>query len=450
MEIPENVRQTLAVVAKYHFWILAALVPAIALPVLWVGNDGLTAKIGQQRQKIQSTLSQISSVTGVSPHPNAEWAKAIDAETTKISDETFAEWQQLWDSQATLRTWPADLGDDFLPAVASLAPNGRLERKFLLRYQKLVPRFARSLPTKMGVKEEMVEVSPPPGQPPGAPQRPGVPPAAAVFATTWNAADQKTLYDSFVWDVPPSTTQVLAAQEELWVYAALCDLLGQFNQRKQQPGGRTLPIASIDELAVGYRAAKSSMAAAESKRIFIPVGGEQVAAEGGPVEADGFAIAPAGGEPPPGEDPSAAGGEAAVNPRFEPGTKVTDENAYRNLIYVDFNGRPLTAAQLDTVPDAKMLHLVPFVFKGVVDQRELDALLVALGSAGLPIDVREVRINPGAGGVGQPTGQPGPGGPSQARRYDVRVEVRGTVALATRPEKAAIGAAAAPAPEEGA
>ena len=136
MEIPENVRQTLAVVAKYHFWILAALVPAIALPVLWVGNGGLTAKIGQQRQKIQSTLGQISSVTGVSPHPNAEWAKAIDAETTKISDETFAEWQQLWDSQATLRTWPADLGDDFLPAVASLAPNGRLERKFLLRYQK--------------------------------------------------------------------------------------------------------------------------------------------------------------------------------------------------------------------------------------------------------------------------------------------------------------------------
>jgi hypothetical protein len=415
MEIPENVRQTLAVVAKYHFWILAALVPAIALPVLWVGNDGLTAKIGQQRQKIQSTLGQISSVTGVSPHPNA-----------------------------TLRTWPADLGDDFLPAVASLAPNGRLERKFLLRYQKLVPRFARSLPTKMGVKEEMVGVSPPPGQPPGAAQRPGVPPAAAGFATTWNAADQKTLYDSFVWDVPPSTTQVLAAQEELWVYAALCDLLGQFNQRKQQPGGRTLPIASINELAVGYRAAKSSMAAAESKRILIPVGGEQVAAEGGPVDA--------GGEPPPGEDPSAAGGEAAVNPRFEPGTKVTDENAYRNLIYVDFNGRPLTAAQLDTVPDAKMLHLVPFVFKGVVDQRELDALLVALGSAGLPIDVRQVRINAGASGgpAAGGGGQPGPGGPAQARRYDVQVEVRGTVALATRPEKAAIGAAAAPPPEEGA
>jgi hypothetical protein len=100
------------------------------------------------------------------------------------------------------------------------------------------------------------------------------------------------------------------------------------------------------------------------------------------------------------------------------------------------------------VPDAKMLHLVPFVFKGVVDQRELDALLVALGSASLPIDVREVRINPGAGGAAAPTGQPGSASTLQTRRYDVRVEVRGTVALATPPDKAAIGAAAAPVPAE--
>jgi len=447
MEIPENVRQTLAVVAKYHFWILATLVPAIALPVLWMGNGGLTAKIGQQRQKIQSTLGQISSVTGVSPHPNAEWAKVIDAETTKISDETLAEWQQLWDGQATLRTWPADLGDDFLPAVASLAPGGRLERKFLLRYQKLVPRFARALPGRMGVKDEMVEAAAAPGQPaaPQADVRGRMP--VAAFETTWNAADQKKLYESFVWDVPPTTTQVLVAQEELWVYGALCDLLGQFNGRKKQQGSRELPIASIDELAVGYRAAESAMAAADTKRIVIPAGGQPVA-EGGPVDADGFAIAPAGGESPPAEDPAAAGGEGAVNPRFQKDGKSTDETAYRNLIYVDFNGKPLTAAQLATVPDAKMLHLVPFVFKGVVDQRELDALLVALGSASLPIDVREVRINPGAGGAAAPTGQPGSASTLQTRRYDVRVEVRGTVALATPPDKAAIGAAAAPVPAE--
>lgn len=452
MEIPDNVRQTLAVIAKYHFWILATLVPAIALTVLWLGNTALTARINQQRQKIQSTLGQISSVTSVAPHPNAEWAKVIDGESTKISAETLAEWQQLWESQADLRKWPDDLGvDDFLPAAATLSPGGKLERKYLLRYQKLVPRFARSLPARLGVRDEMVEVATAPGQP----GRPDALAAQAKVETLWNPADQKKLYDSFVWEVPPTTTQVLVAQEELWVYGALCDVIGQFNGRKKAQGSRELPIAVIDELAVGYRAAQEARAAAESKRIVIPAGAPE-AAVGGPVDAEGFAIAPPPGEAPP-EDPSAAGGtgEAAVNPRFETGAKAASEDDYRNLIYVDFAGKPLTAAQLGTVPDARMVHLVPFVFKGVVDQRELDGLLVALAAAKLPIDVREVRINPGMGGSAAGSGAAPPaggggGGPAQPRRYDVRVELRGTVALATAPDEAALGPAPAAATEEGA
>ncbi|MEY3206110.1 MAG: hypothetical protein RLZZ21_2441 [Planctomycetota bacterium] len=448
MEIPENVRQTLGVIAKYHFWILATLVPAIALTVLWIGNSALTVRIKQQRQKIQSTLGQISSVTSVSPHPNAEWAKVIDGESTKISAETLAEWQQLWESQADLRTWPDDLGvDDFLPAAATVAPGGRLERKYLLRYQKFVPRFARSLPVRLGVKDEMVEAATPAGR---QPDRPDAMAAAALIETTWNAADQKKLYDSFVWDAPPTTTQVLVAQEELWVYGALCDVIGQFNARKKAQGSRELPIAMIDELAVGYRAAKDALAAAEAKRIVIPAGAPE-AAVGGPVDADGFAIAPAPGDAPP-DDPMAAGGtgEAVVNPRFESGAKAASEDSYRNLIYVDFAGKPLTAAQLGTVPDARMVHLVPFVFKGVIDQRELDGLLVALASANLPIDVREVRINPGAGGAAAGSASAPPAGAGAGRRYDVRVELRGTVALATAPDEAALGSAPAAAMEEGA
>lgn len=450
MEIPDNVRQTLAVVAKYHFWILAALVPLIALPVLWLGNTAVTARINQQRQKIQSTLSQIGGVTGVSPHPNAEWAKVIDGDTTRIATETLTEWQQLWDSQAALRKWPDDLGvDDFLPAVEALPPGGKLERKYLLRYQKLVPRFARSLPERLGVKEEMVEAAVPARQP----ERPDAA-AATRMETTWSAGDQKKLYDSLVWDVPPTTTQVLVAQEELWVYGALCDVIGQFNARQKADGKRDFPIASIDELAVGYRAAKDALAAVGAKRIVMPAGAPEAAS--GPVDAEGFAIAPPPGEEPL-ADPTAAAGaaEAAVNPRFESGAKAANEDDYRNLVYVDFAGRPLTAAQLSATPDARMVRLVPFVFKGVVDQRELDGLLVALAAANLPIDVREVRINPGATGGAVATGAGAAGGPGSSagvkpRRYDVRVELRGTVALATPPDKTAVGSGPAVPAEEGA
>lgn len=434
MEIPDNVRQTLAAVARYHFWILAVLVPVCMMPVLSMGSAALTARIAEQRQKIRSTLGQIDSVTNVRPHPNAEWATAIDEESTRIAAETQAEWRRLWESQATLRTWPDDLGvDDFLPAVAGLAPGGKLERKYLQRYQKLAPRFVRGLPARLGVTEAMVEAAAPEVAAPRDVDRPGTVPPPAVVGATWNPADQKRLYESFVWDVPPTTTQVLVAQEELWVLGAFCDLIGQFNDRNRAAESRELPISLINELAVGYRAALDPPGGLGESRLRKPKIFD-------PEEEPGFGedLPPppdAAELMPPGELP-AEPPEPVVNPRFTPGSKSRNEDDYRNLIYVDFASKPLTAAELAAAPDARMVHLVPFVFKGVIDQRRLDALLVSFAASSLPIDVREVRINPGAGS-GAVAGLPGPGsdgGTVRSRPYDVVVELRGTVALATSPE----------------
>jgi len=71
----------------------------------------------------------------------------------------------------------------------------------------------------------------------------------------------------------------------------------------------------------------------------------------------------------------------------------------------------------------------------VMDQRQLDRLLVALAQWPLPIDVRQVRINPGSAATrGGGSGRAGqPGDPGVPRRYDVVVELRGSVALATPP-----------------
>jgi hypothetical protein len=154
------------------------------------------------------------------------------------------------------------------------------------------------------------------------------------------------------------------------------------------------------------------------------------------------------------------GGEAPADPSASP------DDSLRNWIYVDFAGKPLMAADLATSPDAQLVHLVPFVMRAIVDERKLDALLVDLASAPVPIDVRQVRINPGTGGAGmggpgmggpgmgmQPPGRRGefegpgmPGGPTVtpgSRPNDVTVELRGTVALATPPDRQALGLEAA-------
>jgi hypothetical protein len=263
----------------------------------------------------------------------------------------------------------------------------------------------------------------------------------------WNPADQARVFASFNWEKPPSTTQVLLAQEELWVYGVLADAIARVNA--PSAGSYTAAIPIVEQLAVGYPAAEDNPGGVGSGRIIVPV-------------ATGQAIGPGDFAPPdPGQMQAGAG--AAVNrpphPRFGgvgpggampgPGGEppadfaAAPEDLLRNWIYVDFTGKPLMAAELATSLDAKIVHLVPFVIRAVIDERKIDALLVDLASAPTPIDVRQVRIDPNGAGPGISGPPPGlPGVPAaQAGRLptEVNVELRGTVALATFPDRRLIG-----------
>jgi hypothetical protein len=124
------------------------------------------------------------------------------------------------------------------------------------------------------------------------------------------------------------------------------------------------------------------------------------------------------------------GSQAAVVP-------ADPDETLRNWIYVDFAGRPLTGAELAAAVDSQMVHLMPFVLRLVIDQRQIDPLLVSLSTSAIPIDVRQIRINATggpAGGDGVATGSTGSG-----RMYDVTLELRGTVGLATPPSEKAVG-----------
>lgn len=159
--------------------------------------------------------------------------------------------------------------------------------------------------------------------------------------------------------------------------------------------------------------------------------------------------------PHPRFDGAVAGGPMLGGPGFSPemggdpaaaaAAPASPDDMLKEWIYVDFAGKPLTSAELATSADARMVHLMPFTLRLTMDQRRIDALLADLASNPLPIDVRQVRINPGQSG----SGPQGPGGPapqpaaSSSRPYDVLVEIRGTVGLAVQPDEAAIGGAAA-------
>lgn len=451
--IPENVREVLASIWKYHFWIVAAIVPLILLPLLSLGAASLQERIAAQQRAIEGKRSQVKAVVGIAPHPNRQWSEAIETRARNVGDETRREWQRLWDSQASLRVWPAELGDDFVAAVQALRPGDRLERPALLNYQRRVQRFARGLAERMGVPEEMGEQQGAAGARTAG--RGAEEPAGPRPLYTWNAADQQRLWKTFSWGRPPSTEQVLLAQQELWAYGQFCDLIRGFNTGATGP--HDVAITRIEQLAVGYPAAEDAPGGRGTGRLVIPPPpaasrrdrgefGEPAEAVPEPPVADAFGAEEA--------VPDAEPFVRPPHPRFSDGREAAESlpGEQWNWAYVDFAGQPLLAGELAAAPGLDMVRLMPFVLRVVMDQRQLDRLLVALAEWPVPIDVRQVRINASGGGTGGSgrrgfedgeSRAPEQGGSSQGsgdlalpRRYDMVVELRGSVALATPPESA--------------
>ncbi len=505
--VPEGARPAVKAMLKHHFWILAVLLPLILLPLLFFGSGAIGTQIDSRRQEIDGKLSQVKQVSGVNPHPNEEWSRAIEAQSVSVIQEITDEWKRLWESQAALRVWPEELGQDFRTAVARLRTNDSLTRQLLQRYQATVPRVVTKLPERMGVPAVPFDVgragpgvagSPMPdprmgfgaGAPPGGLPIPGSDPAATTpFVPSkliWNSADQARIFQSFVWTAVPSTRQVLMAQEQLWVYGLFCDTIRDFV--KDATGPHDSPIAMVDEIAIGQDAAEPGPGGMLEGRVFLPAAPRGAAGMGMDVSGMSSGMGPGmGSGMGPGMDsammgagPGFGGGQRAGRgmrlrggrpgldasgsgfpggPGGMPGTGAGEmANAAPSDIellsyaYVDFGGSALPADKLTTEPGAEMVHLMPFAIRVVIDQRRIDAFLVAMAASSIPIDVRQIRINAdsatngfnadsGIGGLmpmgpADPNAFAGSGGfPSTAglRRYDVRLEIRGTVALATKP-----------------
>ena len=122
-----------------------------------------------------------------------------------------------------------------------------------------------------------------------------------------------------------------------------------------------------------------------------------------------------------------------------------DDEAILNWIYVDSDGKPLDSGVVAESPDTKFVHLIPFCLKGKVDQRKIDLLLRSFATMSVPIDVRQIRINPDAmsfmgdeGGM-MDSMEPGAISEDGVRRYDMDVELRGSIALVQKPDGTVVG-----------
>jgi len=453
VEIPNDIKGYLKQVQKYHFWLLAILMPLILVPLAFTADAKLLKEIDARSSAVKSKVESINSVAGKTAeglesfgHPQSEWAEQVSRSNNKLRIKTLEQWASIWDQQKTIRTWPADLGSDFVRAIVRLKPGQNLSTRFRDRYLDRIRRIVQKLPSRIDAKESM-EAN-------GGFERGefGMSPDMdstdedADHRVVWDSTDQNELFQAFYWTSTPSTKQIILAQEELWAYEILCDVVAKANNESTGSHNATIPYVS--QLAVGYRAAEEDPGGRGGGRIKInSVGVDDFMDMDMGMGMDGEMM----GKP---ANPRFAGvgGYGMEEEMYDEFTGMPIESASEdndeallNWIYVDSEGVPLESALVAESPDTKFVHYIPFCLKGRVDQRKLDLLLRSFATMSVPIDVRQVRVNPGStdsmygeammmGGM-----EPDSMSTDGVRRYDFNVELRGSIAIAQKPSRTALG-----------
>jgi hypothetical protein len=157
-QLPDSTRPFVSAVVKYHFWILAAILPVLLLPALFAASSSLEKVIASKKSEIDSHFTSLNSVSQEPDHPNDQWSEAMTKRIEAVRAELLEEWRLFWESQEPLRVWPAELGGDFLAAIERVGRTGgrkELPQRFLQRYQNTVPELVRQLPARMGCEELM-------------------------------------------------------------------------------------------------------------------------------------------------------------------------------------------------------------------------------------------------------------------------------------------------------
>jgi hypothetical protein len=470
----DKLKEQLAVVSKYSFWIMCGGILLVCLGSWWVATAKLAQQQKTQLEAIKTNFTAMESLRGSNPkHPNAATAEGMAQLLRTYSVEVMRGWQLQYDQQATVLVWPASFDDVFRERVDKLRPieivpppPTPIDKDLPIRERQLYRDFiADEIPTlakTIGAEWRAVATATAgdgfggsgsglgggasgygssgfgaPGMGPGGlgSAGPGMMPTdgsnpAAMLddksIVMWNTANQQELlgtHFSFITrEEPPSTLDVLYAQEDLWILQNIMDIIRAANRDvdgKDATARHEATVKMIDFVRIG----RSAMGLAGR---ISPVGAAANAGgmDGGSgmgsmgmgsgdaasMMASGSMGAPEGGGtstmmPMLGGSPDSMGSGMGMG---GVGAISTDPAFGR---YVDEKYQPLDPAKLRSALTSKspadallaVAKRMPVRMRFTIDQRRLNRLLAECGNSRLPVEVRQVRVNrepAAAGGAG--------------------------------------------------
>lgn len=505
----DKLKEQLAVVKEHSFWILCGGILLVSL-ISWYKSTGdLQTEQKKYKGEIETAVSTLNAVRQTPDHPNESTNQGMDAVTLSFGEDVYQAWARLAENQERVLVWGGIFGTDpqFQAEVKPLRPiETKVEKEVITTdsrtlYREYVhlqlPRLAKIIQAKWQVDVRNLgsgggSGGGMPGMPGGAGAGPpggaasgaGMPGMPGSGGTTvvdddpsvvviWDPANQKDIVEVHFGlatsESIPTTLEVLYAQEDLWVFENLMNIIAATNEgatRKHEAHIKYIEYVRIGKSAGDVTGQITLLGGNNSSSTGtggmpgggmpgmpgggmpgMPSGGGGAGTPGMPGGgAGGMPGMPAGGA---GGTPSAGGppgGGAGPMPGMPgmPGSSGSGQNSNASLAsgrYVDLNynsimdiNRLRNAMKGSGTKEDMLLAVakrMPVRMQFRMDQRKLTTLLAECGNSKLPVEVRQVRINrstassggsssssgvsggmPGSASAGGGAGMPAPGGAS--------------------------------------
>jgi hypothetical protein len=406
----DQLKQQLAIVLKYGFWIGSSIVLLGSLLTWYLSTSTLSKENESQTSKLNGAVSSVTSVRGeLDTQPNDLSHAAMEGLIEARKSEVLASWKKLFEKQQSLLTWPTEeLTSDLTDRFTGLIPIERYVLHPTAESDEIPPYLRKQYQTYIGnalpdiaaiaEAEWSASLSRSPSAMMGGTSMYGGPMGPTVDITgseagplvKWSSASQQGLLeDLFPWrgkGTPPSTLEVYYSQENLWILKQMLQIIANVNGDAQQP--YQAKIHEIAKISIGSKV--SFTAGTISKPGEGAVGGM-----GGMdyMDMDMEGMDDYGGGDMYGGDMAGGGvgGLVAVDPA---------DNRYVNAQNEPVTGAALrTALTSNSAADAEIAvaKRVPVMMALQIDQRYIQQLLAECGSAPLMIQVKQVRILPKEG-----------------------------------------------------